>query len=87
MVSGWDRSLKNDLLRYGIETLSQDYDITIIDGEAGPEQVTGHKRDWSSMTEVMEYSNQAYELISQIAELRKTVPCPLPGRLSIFFES
>ena len=29
----------NDLLRYGIETLVQDYDITIIDGEAGPEQV------------------------------------------------
>lgn len=29
----------NDLLRYGIETLVRDYDIIIIDGEAGPEQV------------------------------------------------
>jgi CO dehydrogenase maturation factor len=29
----------NDLLRYGIETLSQDYDVTIIDGEAGTEQI------------------------------------------------
>jgi CO dehydrogenase maturation factor len=29
----------NDLLRYGIDTLAQDYDITIIDGEAGPEQI------------------------------------------------
>ncbi len=29
----------NELLRYGIDTLAQDYDITIIDGEAGPEQV------------------------------------------------
>lgn len=29
----------NDLLRYGIDTLIQDYDITIIDGEAGPEQL------------------------------------------------
>jgi CO dehydrogenase maturation factor len=29
----------NDLLRYGIDTLLQDYNITIIDGEAGPEQV------------------------------------------------
>lgn len=29
----------NDLLRYGIETLSDDYDIAIIDGEAGPEQI------------------------------------------------
>ena len=29
----------NDLLRYGIDTLAQNYDMTIIDGEAGPEQV------------------------------------------------
>ena len=29
----------NDLLRYGIEGLSQQYDITLIDCEAGPEQV------------------------------------------------
>jgi len=29
----------NDLLRYGIDMLAQDYDITVIDGEAGPEQL------------------------------------------------
>jgi len=29
----------NDLLRYGIERVSKDYDITLIDCEAGPEQV------------------------------------------------
>jgi CO dehydrogenase maturation factor len=29
----------NDLLRYGIEGLSQQYDVTLIDCEAGPEQV------------------------------------------------
>lgn len=29
----------NDLLRYGIEALSLNYDVTIIDGEAGPEQI------------------------------------------------
>lgn len=29
----------NDLLRYAIDTLIQDYDIAIIDGEAGPEQI------------------------------------------------
>lgn len=29
----------NDLLRYGIDTLINDYEITIIDGEAGPEQL------------------------------------------------
>ena len=29
----------NDLLRYGIDSLSKDFDITLIDCEAGPEQV------------------------------------------------
>ncbi len=29
----------NDLLRYGIESLSGKYDFTIVDGEAGPEQI------------------------------------------------
>ena len=29
----------NDLLRYGIDSLSRQYDITLIDCEAGPEQV------------------------------------------------
>jgi CO dehydrogenase maturation factor len=29
----------NDLLRYGINTLSKEYDIVVIDCEAGPEQV------------------------------------------------
>lgn len=29
----------NELLRYGIETLVDDYEITVIDGEAGPEQL------------------------------------------------
>lgn len=29
----------NELLRFGIDSLSQDYDVTLIDGEAGPEQL------------------------------------------------
>jgi CO dehydrogenase maturation factor len=29
----------NDLLRYGIDALSKEYDLTLIDCEAGPEQV------------------------------------------------
>lgn len=29
----------NELLRYGIDTLTEDYDYVIIDGEAGPEQL------------------------------------------------
>jgi benzoyl-CoA reductase/2-hydroxyglutaryl-CoA dehydratase subunit BcrC/BadD/HgdB len=50
------------------------------------EGVIGHKLDWNQLVKVIEYSNQAYELISQIAELRKTVPCPLPGRLLVLNE-
>jgi len=30
----------NDLLRYGIERLSKDFDLTVIDCEAGPEQIS-----------------------------------------------
>ena len=45
------------------------------------EQVAGHKLDWSSMKEVIEQSNAAYELFDKLAQLRKKVPCPLPGRL------
>jgi CO dehydrogenase maturation factor len=30
----------NDLLRYGIDSLSREYDVTLIDCEAGPEQVS-----------------------------------------------
>jgi CO dehydrogenase maturation factor len=30
----------NDLLRYGIERLSRDFDLTIVDCEAGPEQIS-----------------------------------------------
>ena len=47
------------------------------------EEATGRKLDWSAMTKAIEYSNQAYELIAQIADLRKSVPCPLPGRLLV----
>ena len=44
------------------------------------ERVTGHRLDWSSMIKVIEQSNLSYDLFRQIAELRKTIPCPLPGR-------
>jgi len=47
------------------------------------EEVTGRKLDWNRLVKVIEHSNEAYELISQIAELRKIVPCPLPGRLLV----
>lgn len=37
----------NDLLRYGIESLSAEYDLALIDGEAGPEQL--HRRVVASL--------------------------------------
>lgn len=45
------------------------------------EKVTGQRLDWSSMTRVIEQSNVSYDLFSRIADLRKAVPCPLPGKL------
>ena len=45
------------------------------------EEVAGHKLDWSSMIKVIEQSNASYELFDKLAQLRKKVPCPLPGRL------
>jgi benzoyl-CoA reductase/2-hydroxyglutaryl-CoA dehydratase subunit BcrC/BadD/HgdB len=47
------------------------------------EEVTGKKLDWNRLVKVIEYSNEAYELISQIADLRKIIPCPLPGKLLV----
>ncbi len=48
------------------------------------EKVMGRKLDWNALSKAIEYSNQAYELIGQIAELRKAIPCPLPSRLLVF---
>lgn len=44
-------------------------------------QTTGRRLDRSRVAEAMDLSNRSYELFGQIAELRKTVPCPLPGKL------
>ncbi|MEN6437122.1 MAG: 2-hydroxyacyl-CoA dehydratase family protein [Syntrophobacter sp.] len=45
------------------------------------EEMTGKRLDTSAMARVIEQSNLSYDLFSQIAELRKTTPCPLPGKL------
>ncbi|MDY6911893.1 MAG: 2-hydroxyacyl-CoA dehydratase family protein [Chloroflexota bacterium] len=47
------------------------------------EQSTNQKLDWDTLAKVIENSNRAFELIAQIAELRKNVPCPLPNRLLV----
>jgi benzoyl-CoA reductase/2-hydroxyglutaryl-CoA dehydratase subunit BcrC/BadD/HgdB len=50
------------------------------------QDVIGHQVDRNRLAQVIEYSNQAYELIDRIAGLRKVVPCPLPSRLLLLNE-
>lgn len=50
------------------------------------EGVTGKKLDWNKMAEVIKYSNQAYDMLSKCADLRKLVPCPLPSRFLVLNE-
>ncbi len=50
------------------------------------EGVTASKLDWNRLAKVIECSNEGYELIRQIAELRKATPCPLPSRLLVLNE-
>ena len=62
----------NDLLRYGIERLSRDFDLTIIDCEAGPEQINRRVAqgvDWLIIvTDATVRGVQAARLIKTIAE-------------------
>jgi benzoyl-CoA reductase/2-hydroxyglutaryl-CoA dehydratase subunit BcrC/BadD/HgdB len=44
------------------------------------EEQTKSKMDWDRLREVIEYSNQAYELLKKIDELRKNVPSPVSSR-------
>ena len=50
------------------------------------EELTGTKLDMDKLKQVMEYSNQAYDLLRKISDLRKIKPCPLPGRLLVLNE-
>ncbi len=44
------------------------------------------KLDWKKLEKVIELSNEATRLLSKIGELRRIVPCPLPGRLLVLNE-
>ena len=50
------------------------------------EHVTGKKLDWDKFAEIMEISNKTNILMKKIADLRKNVPCPLPGKLLVLNE-
>lgn len=62
----------NELLRYGIERLSRDFDLTIIDCEAGPEQINRRVAqgvDWLIIvTDATVRGVQAARLIKTVAE-------------------
>jgi benzoyl-CoA reductase/2-hydroxyglutaryl-CoA dehydratase subunit BcrC/BadD/HgdB len=50
------------------------------------EEVLGKKLDWDRFIEIIKLSNKAYELLGKCAELRQTVPCPLPSRFLVLNE-
>ena len=62
----------NDLLRYGIETLSRDYDVTIIDGEAGPEQINRRViRNLDALVVMADTSTRSIRVATEIMEIAK----------------
>jgi benzoyl-CoA reductase/2-hydroxyglutaryl-CoA dehydratase subunit BcrC/BadD/HgdB len=66
----------------GFRYMAKQYDemVTFL------EKITGRKLDWDKFVEIMEISNKANELMNKLADLRKHVPCPLPGRLAVLNE-
>ena len=62
----------NDLLRYGIETLSRDYDVTIIDGEAGPEQINRRVvRNLDALVVMADTSSRSIRVATEIVQVAK----------------
>ena len=53
------------------------------------EELTGLKWDaarYEKFKGIVEESNRAYELLTQLGNLRKQVPCVLPGRMLVLNE-
>jgi CO dehydrogenase maturation factor len=74
----------NDLLRYGIETLAQDYDISIIDGEAGPEQVNRRViQSIDSLLVVADTSNRSLQTASDIIRVAQRHSNEEVGRIGL----
>jgi CO dehydrogenase maturation factor len=60
----------NDLLRYGVETVAKDYEVTLVDCEAGIEQVNRrsvHKID--KLLLVTDISQRGLEAVRQVREV------------------
>ena len=74
----------NDLLRYGIETLSSDYDVTIIDGEAGPEQINRRViRNLDSLVVMADTSLRSIRTAAEIMEVAKIRDIVDVGRIGL----
>lgn len=62
----------NELLRYGIETLIDDYDICIVDGEAGPEQLNRRvMKDIDVLLVLADMSARSLQTAAGIIEVAK----------------
>lgn len=60
----------NDLLKYGIQTLSRDFTVTIVDGEAGPEQINRRVlENADTLIIVADTSIRSLHTASQIREI------------------
>jgi CO dehydrogenase maturation factor len=68
----------NDLLRYGIETTCKNYNVTIIDAEAGPEQVNRRVlQNVDTLIIVTDTSNRGFQtakLIARVGDARAIRP-------------
>lgn len=57
----------NNVLRYGIEALSEQYDIVLVDGEAGPEQI--NRRVFSSVQRLLVVVDMSSRSIRTAADI------------------
>jgi len=75
----------NELLRYGIESLSKDYDLTIIDCEAGPEQVNRRVvRSVDTLLIVTDTSTRGIHNASLIKTITEKHEKESPGHTEIY---
>jgi CO dehydrogenase maturation factor len=59
----------NDLLKYGIQMLAGEYAITIIDGEAGPEQI--NRRVLESVDTIIAVADASLRSLHTAADIRR----------------
>jgi CO dehydrogenase maturation factor len=65
----------NDLLKYGIQSLARTYPITIIDGEAGPEQINRRVLDnVDILVSVADTSLRSLQTAASIREIAEKCP-------------